>query len=180
MTWMFLIEKTSTFIFIICLSPFPTGGGVKYFWLDSSFTVSWHPSSSLLSWQCGSPSQWKSRSTQRPSFQVNCCYSEHELSVRIFRLPQYMALSVTFCVCVCVWATLWVRPPPWGAKSAATGQPSCQKVFEESGSGRKFLDPSPVFSNKQTIRWKHKRNYISIFRKWTYLSSVFFYTIPKL
>ena len=23
-----------------------------------------------------------------------------------------MALSVTFCVCVCVWATLWVRPPP--------------------------------------------------------------------
>ena len=31
-----------------------------------------------------------------------------------------------------------------GGKSAATWQPSCQKVFEESGSGRKFLDPSPV------------------------------------
>ena len=32
-----------------------------------------------------------------------------------------------------------------GAKSAATWQPSCQKVFEESGSDRKFLDLLPHF-----------------------------------
>ena len=37
-----------------------------------------------------------------------------------------------------------------GAKSAATWQPSCQKGFEESGSGRKILDPSPAFSHKKT------------------------------
>ena len=36
-----------------------------------------------------------------------------------------------------------------GAKSVATWQPSCQKVFEESGSGRKFLDSS----HDQTIWW---------------------------
>ena len=29
-----------------------------------------------------------------------------------------------------------------GGKSVATWQPSCQKVFEETGSDRKFLDPS--------------------------------------
>ena len=40
-----------------------------------------------------------------------------------------------------------------GAKSAATWQPSCQKVFEESGSDRKFLDLSPILSCNLTIWW---------------------------
>ena len=31
---------------------------------------------------------------------------------------------------------------PQDGKRVATWQPSCQKVFEESGSDRKFLDPS--------------------------------------
>ena len=43
-------------------------------------------------------------------------------------------------------------PPPRGGKSVATWQPSCQKVFEESGSGRKFLDLSSALSHKQAIR----------------------------
>ena len=43
------------------------------------------------------------------------------------------------------------QAPTRGAKSAATWQPSCQKAFEESGSGRKFLDPSPAFSCYQMI-----------------------------
>ena len=39
---------------------------------------------------------------------------------------------------------------PRGGKSAATWQPSCQKVFEESGSGRKFFDFLTALShNKQ-------------------------------
>ena len=41
---------------------------------------------------------------------------------------------------------LFSMTPPRGGKSAATWQPSCQKVFEESGSGRKFLDHSPALS----------------------------------
>ena len=36
-------------------------------------------------------------------------------------------------------------------QSVATWQPSCQKVFEESGSGRKFLDLSSALSQKQAI-----------------------------
>ena len=54
-----------------------------------------------------------------------------------------------------------------GAKSAATWQPSCQIVYKESGSGRRFLDPSPTLSHHQTIWWQRKINYISVFRKWT-------------
>jgi len=39
-----------------------------------------------------------------------------------------------------------------GGKSAATWQPSYQKVFQESGSGRKFLDPITHFlSIKQFV-----------------------------
>ena len=38
-----------------------------------------------------------------------------------------------------------------GGKSVATWQPSCHKVFEESGSGRKFLDPILLLSHKQAI-----------------------------
>ena len=40
-----------------------------------------------------------------------------------------------------------------GGKSAATWQPSSQKVFEESGSGRKVLNPSSALSPDQTIQW---------------------------
>ena len=40
-----------------------------------------------------------------------------------------------------------------GAKSVATWQPSCQKVFEGSGSDRKFLDLSPILSCNLTIWW---------------------------
>ena len=58
---------------------------------------------------------------------------------------------------------------PRGGKSVAIWQPSCQKVFEESGSGRKFLDPSPALSHTQTNPWKRKRIDISIFRKLGYL-----------
>ena len=61
---------------------------------------------------------------------------------------------------------------PQRGKSVATWQPSCQKVFEESGSDRKFLDPSPALFHKQTNPWKRKRNDISIFRKWTYFPSI--------
>ena len=61
---------------------------------------------------------------------------------------------------------------PQDGKRVATWQPSCQKVFEESGSDRKFLDPSPALFHKQTNPWKRKRNDISIFRKWTYFPSI--------
>ena len=40
-----------------------------------------------------------------------------------------------------------------GAKSATTWQPSCQKVFEESGTDRKFSDLSHTFSYDWTIWW---------------------------
>ena len=40
-----------------------------------------------------------------------------------------------------------------GAKSAATWQPSYHIVYEESGSDRKFLDPSHTISHHQTIWW---------------------------
>ena len=38
-----------------------------------------------------------------------------------------------------------------GAKSVATWRPSCQKLFEESASGRKFLDHSPTLSCDQAV-----------------------------
>ena len=41
----------------------------------------------------------------------------------------------------------WIK----GAKSAAKWQPSCQKVFEELGSGRKVLDPFCALSCDQRI-----------------------------
>ena len=51
-----------------------------------------------------------------------------------------------------------------GGKSVATWQPSCKKGFEKkSGFGKKFLDPFPALSHKQTIRWKRKTNDIFIF-----------------
>ena len=57
-------------------------------------------------------------------------------------------LSKDFVTIVQILSTYIYR----GGKSVATWQPSCQKVFEESGSGRKFLDPSPLLSHKQAIR----------------------------
>ena len=54
-----------------------------------------------------------------------------------------------------------------GAKSAATWQPSFQKVFEELDSDRKFLDLSPALSCDRTIWWKSKRNDIDNFTKLT-------------
>ena len=39
-------------------------------------------------------------------------------------------------------AKKYVKRHNRGTKSTATWQPCCQKGFEESGSGRKFLDPS--------------------------------------
>ena len=41
----------------------------------------------------------------------------------------------------------------WGGKSVATWLPRWLKVFEESGSGRKFMDPSSALSPDQTIQW---------------------------
>ena len=64
-------------------------------------------------------------------------------------------------------------PDPRCAKSVATWQPSCQKVFEESGSDRKFLDLSPALSCDRTIWWKSKRNDIDNFTKWTDFLSLF-------
>ena len=44
---------------------------------------------------------------------------------------------------------------PQGGKSVATWQPSCQKVFEESGNGRKVLDLFPhFFTSKEFSRVK--------------------------
>ena len=54
-----------------------------------------------------------------------------------------------------------------GGKSAATWQPSCQKVFEESVSGRKFLI---ILSHFLTS--KHFGE--SIFSKWSYFYPLHF------
>ena len=59
-----------------------------------------------------------------------------------------------------------------GAKSAATWQPSCQKVSDESGSDRKFLDLSPALSCNRTIWQQSKINDIDTFTKWTFFGSI--------
>ena len=48
--------------------------------------------------------------------------------------------------------------------------------FEESGSGRKFLDPFPALSHQQTVRWKQKRN----FQKMGHIFDQFFLYYTKL
>ena len=60
-------------------------------------------------------------------------------------------------------------------KSVATWQPGnlvVRKLFRNQALAAIFLDPSPALSPKQTIWWKRKRNYISIFRKWTNILSI--------
>ena len=51
--------------------------------------------------------------------------------------------------------------------------PGNQKVFEESGSGRKCSEPSPAPSRDQTNQLWRERNHISNFTKWTYLGPIF-------
>ena len=68
--------------------------------------------------------------------------------------------------------------PTRGAKSMAIWQPSCQKVFKESYSGRKFWDPTLTLSCNQAIWWKRTRNCITKFSKYSNFLSIF-YNIPK-
>ena len=62
-----------------------------------------------------------------------------------------------------------------GAEVEKVWQPGnlvAKSFFRNQALAAIFLDPSPALSQKQTIWSKHKRNYISIFRKWRNILSI--------
>ena len=67
---------------------------------------------------------------------------------------------------------------PQDGKRVATWQPSCQKVFEESGSDRKFLDPSPELFTSRQIRGSVKEM-ISVFLENGHIFHPLFHKIPE-
>ena len=88
-------------------------------------------------WQSGI-SKSLAKYVERPVCFINVQSSLHENVVFSFCARMDNATYIIFII--------------RGGKSVATWQPNCQKVFEESGSGRKFLDLSSILSHKQAIR----------------------------
>ena len=70
---------------------------------------------------------------------------------------------------------VWIYScPNFSSFFQASFRPEVEKVWQESGSGRKILDPSHALSHKQIIRRKCKRKDTSIF------FYQYFNNIPKM